>query len=142
MLFIKKEDIISIPEFLQSCELERQLALQELDLTLIDKAIKHLKRNKYKYMLLVLLIATTIDLSSIQVFAVDTASIDKAGLQILNLIRKVAYWVAIICCAKDVVKLSMRGQLENIGSVVMMYLMGFGVLYFLPWAFDLIKGLF
>lgn len=142
MLFIKNEDIMSVPEFLQSCEVERELALRDMNLTMLDKTINHIKKNKYKYLLLVLLLATTIDFSTIQVFAVDTATIDKAGLEILSLIRKVAYWVAIICCAKDVVKLSMRGQLENIGSIVMMYLMGFGVLYFLPWAFDLIKGLF
>lgn len=142
MLFIKKEEIISIPEFVKSCEIERELALEDINLSLIEKTINHLKKNKAKYMLLIYIIAMTVDLSGITVLAADTASIDKAGMEILNLIRKVGYWVGIISCTKDVVKEGMRGHSENIGSIVIMYLLGFGVLYFLPWAFDLIKGLF
>lgn len=142
MLFIKKEEIISVPEFLESCEIERKLTLENLNLSLIEKNINHLKKNKSKYILLIYIIAITIDLSSFTTFAADTSSIDKVGMEMLNLIRKVGYWVGIIACMKDVVKESMRGRAENIGSIVMMYLLGFGVLYFLPWAFDLIKGLF
>lgn len=142
MLFIGKEEIISVPEFIKSCEIERGLALEKIDLNLMEKSIDYLKRNKTKYMILVCIIAITIDLSSITVLAADTAAIDRAGMEILNLIRKVGYWVGIISCMKDVVKESMRGRSENIGSIVMMYLLGFGVLYFLPWAFDLIKGIF
>lgn len=142
MLFIKKEEIISVPEFLESCEIERKLAFKNIDLNLIEKPIEHLKRNKYKYMLVVTILALTIDLSSITVLAADTSAIDKAGKEILNLIRKVGYWVGIILCAKDVIKQCMRGQTESVGTIVAMYGMSFGVLYFLPWLFDLIKGLF
>lgn len=142
MLFIKKEEVVSVPEFVKSCEIERELALEHINLSLIEKTINHLKKNKVKYMLLIYIIAMTVDLSGITVLAADTASIDKAGMEILNLIRKVGYWVGIISCTKDVVKEGMRGHSENIGSIVIMYLLGFGVLYFLPWAFDLIKGLF
>lgn len=142
MLFIRKEDIISVPEFLKSCEIERELDLQNININLIEKSIKHLKRNKSKYMLLIYIIAITVDLSSITVFASDISAIDKAGMEILNLIRKVGYWVGIILCAKDVIKHCMRGHTDSIGSVVAMYGMSFGVLYFLPWLFDLIKGLF
>jgi hypothetical protein len=142
MLFIGKEEIISVSEFIKSCEIERELAFENIELNLIEKNIDHLKKNKAKYMLLIYIIAMTVDLSGITVFATDTAAIDKAGMEILNLIRKVGYWVGIISCMKDVVKEGMRGHSENIGSIVIMYLMGFGVLYFLPWAFDLIKGIF
>lgn len=142
MLFIKKEEVIGIPEFIKSCEIERELTLKNIDLNLTEKSIDHLKRHKTKYMILVCIIAITIDLSSITVLAADTEAIDKAGMEILNLIRKVGYWVGIISCTKDVVKEGMRGRSENIGSIVIMYLMGFGVLYFLPWAFDLIRGIF
>lgn len=142
MLFIKKEKIISVPEFLESCEVERKLAFKNIDLNLIERSIEHLKRNKYKYMLAVTILALTIDLSSITALAADTSAIDKAGMEILNLIRKVGYWVGIILCAKDVIKQCMRGQTESVGTIVAMYGMSFGVLYFLPWLFDLIKGLF
>lgn len=112
------------------------------DLSILDKSIAHIKRNKKKYIVLVLLVSLTVDLSTITSFAVDTSAIDKAGNEILSLIRKVGYWVGIILCSKDVIKHCMRGHLESIGTIVAMYGMGFGVLYFLPWLFDLIKGLF
>ena len=108
----------------------------------LDRTIEHIQANKNKYMLLVTIIALTIDLSTITSFAMDTTAIDKAGMQILELIRKVGYWIGIILCSKDVIKHCMRGHLESIGTIVAMYGLGFGVLYFLPWLFDLIKGLF
>ena len=113
------------------------------DLTLLDKAIGHLKRNRRKYMLLVTIIALTIDLTTIPIFAEPgLAAIDKAGQKILNLIRRVGYWIAIILCSKDVLKQCMRGHMESVGSIIAMYGLSFGVLYFLPWLFDLIKSIF
>lgn len=110
----------------------------------LDKVIDHIKRNKKKYMLLVTIIALTIDLSTITSFALTpgVAAIDAAGQKILDLIRRVGYWIAIILCSKDVLKHCMRGHVESIGSVIALYGMSFGVLYFLPWLFDLIKSIF
>lgn len=110
----------------------------------LDKVIDHIKRNKKKYMLLVTIIALTIDLSTITSFALTPGvqAIDAAGQKILDLIRRVGYWIAIILCSKDVLKHCMRGHVESIGSVIAMYGLSFGVLYFLPWLFDLIKSIF
>ncbi|MBP3931831.1 MAG: hypothetical protein J6D47_19965 [Peptostreptococcaceae bacterium] len=114
------------------------------ELTKLDKAIEHINKNKKKYMLLVTIIAITIDLSNISSFALTpgVAAIDIAGKKILDLIRRVGYWIAIILCSKDVLKHCMRGHMESIGSVIAMYGLSFGVLYFLPWLFDLIKSIF
>ena len=88
-------------------------------------------------------IAPNIDLTTIPIFA-DTGlkAIDVAGQKILNLIRRVGYWIAIILCSKDVLKQCMRGHMESVGSIIAMYGLSFGVLYFLPWLFDLIKSIF
>ena len=114
------------------------------ELSRLDKAIDHIKRNKRKYMTLVTIIALTIDLTTISSFALapGTAAINKAGKTILDLIRDVGYWVAIILCSKDVLKHLMRGHMESIGSIIAIYGLGFGSLYFLPWLFDLIKSIF
>ena len=97
----------------------------------LDKVIDHIKRNKKKYMLLVTIIALTIDLSTITSFALTpgVAAIDAAGQKILDLIRRVGYWIAIILCSKDVLKHCMRGHVESIGSVIAMYGLSFGVLH-------------
>ena len=135
-MLLKKYEVYSISEFLNKDEIS--------DISFLDKAIEHIKRNKKKYMLLVTIIALTIDLSTITSFALTpgVAAIDAAGQKILDLIRRVGYWIAIILCSKDVLKHCMRGHVESIGSVIAMYGLSFGVLYFLPWLFDLIKSIF
>ena len=103
--------------------------LNREELINLDRTIEHIKANKKKYMLLVTIIALTIDLSTITSFAMDTTAIDKAGMQILELIRKVGYWIGIILCSKDVIKHCMRGHLESIGTIVAMYGLGFYIFY-------------
>ena len=132
-MLIKKYEVYTVQEF-----------LNKEDISYLDKAIDHLKRNKRKYRLLVTVIALTINLSTVSSFALTpgVAAIDVAGQKILDLIRRVGYWIAIILCSKDVLKHCMRGHVESIGSVIALYGMSFGVLYFLPWLFDLIKSIF
>ena len=114
------------------------------ELSKLDRAIDHIKRNKRKYMVLVTIIALTVDLTTISSFALGPGlgAIDAAGGKILELIRRVGYWVAIILCSKDVLKHLSRGHMDSIGGLVAMYGIGYGILYFLPWLFDLIKSIF
>ena len=132
-MLLKKYEVYTVQEF-----------LNKEDISYLDKAIDHLKRNKRKYRLLVTVIALTINLSTVSSFALTpgVTAIDVAGQKILDLIRRVGYWIAIILCSKDVLKHCMRGHVESIGSVIALYGMSFGVLYFLPWLFDLIKSIF
>ena len=132
-MLIKKYEVYTVQEF-----------LNKEDISYLDKAIDHLKRNKRKYRLLVTIIALTINLSTVSSFALapGTEAINVAGEKILGLIRDVGYWVAIILCSKDVLKHLMRGHMESIGSIIAIYGLSFGVLYFLPWLFDLIKSIF
>lgn len=118
--------------------------LNREEISYLNRTIDHIKSNKKKYMLLVIIIALTVDLSKISSFALTPGvqAIDAAGQKILDLIRRVGYWIAIILCSKDVLKHCMRGHVESIGSIIAMYGLSFGVLYFLPWLFDLIKNIF
>ena len=95
-------------------------------------------------MALVTIIALTVDLTTISSFALAPGlnAIDAAGAKILELIRRVGYWVGIILCSKDVIKHVSRGHMEDIGGLVALYGLGYGILYFLPWLFDLIKSIF
>ena len=121
-----------------------QLKMNNEFIKMLNGAIEHIKNNKKKYIALVTIIALTVNLSTVSAFAAEpgTAAIDAAGQKILDLIRKVGYWIGVILCSKDVLKHCMRGHLDSIGSVIAMYGMSFGALYFLPWLFDLIKNIF
>ena len=114
------------------------------ELSKLDKTIDHIKMNKRNYMALVTIIALTVDLTTISSFALAPGlnAIDAAGAKILELIRRVGYWVGIILCSKDVIKHVSRGHMEDIGGLVALYGLGYGLLYFLPWLFDLIKSIF
>lgn len=121
-----------------------QLKMNNEFIKILNGAIEHIKNNKEKYIALVTIIALTVNLSTVSAFAAEpgTAAIDAAGQKILDLIRKVGYWIGVILCSKDVLKHCMRGHLDSIGSVIAMYGMSFGALYFLPWLFDIIKSIF
>lgn len=132
-MLLRRYEVYTVQEFLNKEDISR-----------LDKAIDHIKRNRRKYRVLVTIIALTIDLSTVSSFALapGTEAINVAGEKILGLIRDVGYWVAIILCSKDVLKHLMRGHMESVGSIIAIYGLSFGVLYFLPWLFDLIKSIF
>lgn len=137
-MLLKKYEVYSVQEFLNKDVIE--------EINKIDKMIGHLKRNKNKYRLAVTLIALTVNLSGVNVLALTESaasiSVDRAGWQILNLMRSVGYWVCIILCTKDVILKSMKGHMNSVGTVVASYGIAFGTLYFLPWLFDLIQQIF
>ena len=103
-MLIKKYEVYTVQEF-----------LNKEDISYLDKAIDHLKRNKRKYRLLVTIIALTINLSTVSSFALapGTEAINVAGEKILGLIRDVGYWVAIILCSKDVLKHLMMEHIDK-----------------------------
>ena len=87
-----------------------QLKMNNEFIKMLNGAIEHIKNNKKKYIALVTIIALTVNLSTVSAFAAapGTAAIDAAGQKILDLIRKVGYWIGVILCSKDVLKHCMR----------------------------------
>lgn len=123
----------------------RQQKLYEREqLSKLEKMLEHLKKNKKKYLLVVVMIAISFNASTLTVLAdsASIAAIDKAGMTILELVRKVGYWVCIIMGTKDIITNAMRGHVDRIGTVITMYALAFGALFFLPWIFDIIKSIF
>ncbi|MGL5381049.1 hypothetical protein [Clostridium sp.] len=133
-MLLQRCEVYTVREFLNKEAIE--------EMNKFDRMLGHLKRNKKKYMALVTIIALTMDLSCINSFANGYEAIDRAGMEILTLVRKVGYWLCIILCAKDVIKKSMKGHMDSLGTIVTMYGITFGTLYFLPWLFDLIQQIF
>ena len=122
----------------------QQKLLEREEMLKLDKMIEQLKRNKKKYLLVVIMIAITFNSTTLIAFANGASldSINKAGMTILELVREVGYWVCIIMGAKDIITNAMRGHIDRIGTVITMYALAFGALFFLPWIFDIIKSIF
>ena len=71
-----------------------------------------------------------------------TTRVDEKGMQVLALIQSLGYWAAILFAAVDIIKNIKKQDTAGIVAVVLKYVTIYGVLYALPWIFDLIKTLF
>ncbi|WP_051350722.1 hypothetical protein [Caloramator sp. ALD01] len=72
----------------------------------------------------------------------DLSKVDKAGITILTIIRRVGYWACIILALMDIVKNLMEGDTKSIWETIAKYTVAFTTLYLLPWLFDLIAAIF
>lgn len=74
---------------------------------------------------------------------VDAISkIDSAGFTMLSLVRTIGYWICIIMCVIEILRALMQGDTKSIGKIIIKYILAFAAFYFLPWLFDIIKGIF
>lgn len=74
--------------------------------------------------------------------AADLSKLDNGGMLLLEVVRRFGYWVCIIMCITEIIRTLMRGDYEGIGKIVMKYSLAFASFYFLPYLFDIIKGIF
>lgn len=75
------------------------------------------------------------------VFAVDLGAIDNLGNTFLTIIRRVGYWIALICALAEIIKTTTRGGSNNseIGKIIMKYSLVYASLYLMQNIFDLIR---
>lgn len=78
-----------------------------------------------------------------KVYAADRlGKIDRAGNTILEIVRRIGYWICIIACVMDIVKCLMQGDTKSIAKTMLKYALAFAALYIFPWILDLIRGIF
>lgn len=68
--------------------------------------------------------------------------IDEAGLVFFGIIKKMSYWLCLIGCVLEILKIVMNGQSKDVGRIIIKYLLIFSTLYIVPWMFDLIMTIF
>lgn len=74
--------------------------------------------------------------------AAATSKIDVAGNMFLGIVQGIGYWLCLIGCIMEILKCVMNGSSKDVGRIMLKYLLIFATLYLMPWAFDLIKGIF
>lgn len=80
---------------------------------------------------------------TISVFAnADLSKLDAAGNNVLNVVRKIGYWIILVKCMMDIIKNAMSGDMHSLGKTVLLYVLLYGTLFFVPWALRLIEGVF
>lgn len=118
---------------------ERQKIKYNENLELIAKHIN--ADNKLKKMFIFTL--GSLFFLSNKVYAADPLKkIDVTGGTLLNVIRRVGYWICIIACIIEIVKSIMQGDVKSVGKIMMKFALGFAALYIFPWILDLIRSSF
>lgn len=65
--------------------------------------------------------------------------IDKLGFMFLTIVRRVGYWLALICAIVELIKcIREGGNKQDVWGVFMKYLLIYAALFLIPKAFDLI----
>ena len=67
------------------------------------------------------------------------SNIDVLGNRLLGIFRRLGYWTCILMCAYEVVRSISEGDAKDIGRVSVKYIVGYLMLYALPWVLDLIQ---
>lgn len=67
--------------------------------------------------------------------------IDKLGFMFLTIVRRVGYWLALICAIVELIKCMREGgNKQDIGQIIMKYILIYAALFLIPKAFDIITG--
>lgn len=128
-----KRNYYTIPEYF---EIQRQEEISKL-----EKAICHIKKNKKIYQALIVSLAIVFSKLDIS-YANDMGKLDSAGFQVLGIIRQVGYWIILFKGLMEILKKSMQRDFQGVGEVVIQYVIIFASLWFFPWALELGRGLF
>ena len=89
-----------------------------------------------------LIIAVLVMLSIELCFAGDLSGLDAAGMRVLNIIRRVGYWIILFKGLAEILKSAMSKDFHGVGQIIIQYTLIFASLWFFPWALQLGKGLF
>lgn len=105
--------------------------------------LEYKKKEMYKRNILAFSIATINFLNPITANAdVDMTKIDDLGNRFLDIIRSGGYWIILIVAVTDAIKTAMKGNKNEIGNVLVKYLLIYATLYILPLLFNMIREVF
>lgn len=68
--------------------------------------------------------------------------VDRAGNQILNIFRRIGFWIILIKAIQELVQCALSGGNKNIGGIIVKYIIIYGAFFFMPWALRLVEGIF
>ena len=129
MLFTLNE--VKTYTFQEFREIQENRELRVMDeLSCLDRAVAHLKRNKNKYLKLVIILALVLPATTLQVFA--ESEIINTGVFFYQYIKDVAYVICLLGGAVEGMKCVLSGTTESIGKVGIKYLAFALIVKFLP----------
>ncbi len=102
-----------------------------------------MKKENLKQNIKVVIIVSALTLSYSSIcHASGLSKLDSAGFKILDIVRKVGYWIIVVQATKEIIKSAMSGATKDIGGIVLKYVLMYGALFAIPWALKLVEGVF
>jgi len=108
----------------------------------IDNRMKYISQNKsFKRLISIGIGATLYIINNPSVAFANSGldGLDILGNTFLTIIRRLGYWIALICAIAEIIKMaSQGGGREEILKVIMKYILIYAALFLIPRLFDLI----
>ena len=113
------------------------------DMTIVEKALEHIKKNKGLYMKLVIFSAMLLNYNMSFVYAVNFgASLNQVGNTIVNMLLDLAKWGCIGMGLRNmIITLINGGNVKQAMSEGVQYWVGYLFIQFYPQLFDLFTGI-
>ena len=143
--FTKKEKKLrTLDDFIYDIQNRTTNNISKKEVKALDRWIGSIKlKNKKLYRALIFLIAFFN--YSFVVFADvgDTYNkLDRVGNIMLGVLKKVGFWVCLLSCFIEILKSFLNSDVKDVWKIFFKYISVFLILYSLPYAFNLIVGVF
>lgn len=69
-------------------------------------------------------------------------NIDKVGNKILNMFRRIGFWLILIKCIQELVQCALSGGGKNVGGIIAKYVMIYGAFYLVPMLLRMVEDIF
>ena len=132
---ISKKDVVVLSD---------TVAITKADITLFDRAIGHIKKNKSMYIKLVILIAMTIDKGTLTVFASSSleSSLNILSKKLVGILVLIAKFGCMSMGLKEIIICLLNGGNMKEASIAgIQYWIGYIFLQLYPFLYDLVEGL-
>lgn len=97
----------------------------------------------WKVLTLLIVILATFLLPSISFASdIDFSGLDRGMSRVLELVRRVGYWIILIKCVSELIKSGLEGDTKNLWRIMISYILIYGALFFVPFALKLIEEIF
>lgn len=72
----------------------------------------------------------------------DLSKLDAVGGELLHTGQSVGYWVVVIVSVFQIIKAAASGDKHKVGEILLMGILVYGALFIVPYALDLVSGVF
>ena len=135
------EKVVKVREF-KKVELVKEISFSNKDVSIANKVLDHIKRNKKVYARLIIMTAIMLHFD-IAIYASGfESSLDRVGNQILNMLMSFAKWGCLGMGIKDMITTLINGgNMKHSINAGLMYLLGYVFISIYLQLFSMFQGI-